>query len=978
MIYGELDEELQSYVRGISRALARGDRHLADDLEQETFVAALQGRPRDPRATRAWLRGITRNCLRNLRSRTGRRPASVAYTTGVHDSSELSRFGRRDEFDPSGDLQREELRHALEHALERLPEPYAEVITLRVVDGLPPRDIAAALDIPVETVRTRTRRGFERLKDEVARMNVDAEALSEPRPLFTIAGLLATPRRRFAAVAAVTLPTLATVAWLSKPAASPDAGAFVRGGAPAAAAQAPEVAAIGGGAREAAPLLPADPAEAIALCSVDLRLVGASAENGMAVRLSGPSPDRFHEWIAFDGVARTLVDLEPGRWTLSNAEGEELSTRVLRAGESTWDVALAAGVPIEVLVTTAAGRPASGALVYQRRGFDRPPEHVATTDAWGRAEVRATGANQWIAVRGDVGARSEAILLQQPLVMHPRRAELTLREHQVSRVRVVGTDPFEDQPIGICCEPVDPRERCMQSPRGGLRGLSSWLPAWEVAANTFMVVSGNTRKHLCVTASDDVVWTSEAIRRVDPFPSEILIQAPWSVTGRLLSAEGHPIADRPIRVSPSERSRMPNAELRSGPDGRFRVDMVTTSGLSLTCNGREFATAVRPEDGDVVELGDVFHPQVIERVTVHGRVIGVEPPFLVHGMTLDEARIPAPIQLATDAGRQFLVVRDPDGRFDLHAGPARVASIVVAPVEGNETFATTFFERPDAGWPKDALTLEVSPSHEAAALTGRFEPSRLPARAQFLHVESGWRRTIAVPKGDGRFESPPLSDGLWAVSLQDRDGRFAECTRVMLAKGERADLGQIRQRFGRIDIVWPDELAGLPLDATAQLLVMEGNRIAYRAELTRAEIEGEFGSLEVPESDYRISLHVPGNVFMSHERVAAGAIVRAELETGRVTLALRLPRRKLIDAGGAVRLEAHAADGTLLDALTIERDRLADERRYDLVCDRAFPITVRCVASDGVYSTVVERTESPTRGLVSLNPHTGATFEPAR
>ena len=191
----ELDDELRAYVRGVSRSLARGDLSLADDIEQETFTVALQHRPRDPRATRAWLRAVARSCASIVRGRPGRRPKTVAYNDPAHSPS---RDGAS--MDPAEAVLRAELRRTLDRALAKLPEHYARVISLRVLDGLPPREIAAVMDVPVNTVRTWTRRGFEKLRADVDDLATQ-ESLDEPKPLFGLA-FLALPRARALALAA--------------------------------------------------------------------------------------------------------------------------------------------------------------------------------------------------------------------------------------------------------------------------------------------------------------------------------------------------------------------------------------------------------------------------------------------------------------------------------------------------------------------------------------------------------------------------------------------------------------------------------------------------------------------------------------------------------------------------------------------------------------------------------------------------------
>lgn len=193
----ELDDEMRAYVRGISRHLARGDRHLAEDIEQETFIVALQHRPRDPKAARAWLWSVARSCLSAVTGRASRRPRVVAFADEAH-----AQVGG----DPAEDYARQELRATLDRALAKLPDDYANVISLRVLDGLPPREIAAELGVPVNTVRTRTRRGFDRLRLDIDDSLGD-DPYSDRRPLLSIGPFFAR-RWRAAAGLFVAVPIL--------------------------------------------------------------------------------------------------------------------------------------------------------------------------------------------------------------------------------------------------------------------------------------------------------------------------------------------------------------------------------------------------------------------------------------------------------------------------------------------------------------------------------------------------------------------------------------------------------------------------------------------------------------------------------------------------------------------------------------------------------------------------------------------------
>src|SRR5437762_12345866 len=70
----------RQWVRALARRLA-ADESRADDLEQETWLAAVEAPPRDARSVRGWLGAVVRNLHRNERRgdfRRDRREAAVA------------------------------------------------------------------------------------------------------------------------------------------------------------------------------------------------------------------------------------------------------------------------------------------------------------------------------------------------------------------------------------------------------------------------------------------------------------------------------------------------------------------------------------------------------------------------------------------------------------------------------------------------------------------------------------------------------------------------------------------------------------------------------------------------------------------------------------------------------------------------------------------------------------------------------------
>lgn len=146
------------FLRGLARSLLR-DEHHAEDVVQRTWQAALEKPPREEGSLRAWLARCTRNFAVEMRRKDARRERRERRS---QPASELA---------PSAAevAEREQARRLVVEALLRLDEPYRSVILLRFYEGLPPRTIASRLGVPVETVRTRMRRGLERLREQLDR-----------------------------------------------------------------------------------------------------------------------------------------------------------------------------------------------------------------------------------------------------------------------------------------------------------------------------------------------------------------------------------------------------------------------------------------------------------------------------------------------------------------------------------------------------------------------------------------------------------------------------------------------------------------------------------------------------------------------------------------------------------------------------------------------------------------------------------------
>jgi RNA polymerase sigma-70 factor (ECF subfamily) len=139
-----------------ARWLTRNDSE-AEDVVQDACLRAMRffSSLRDDNA-RAWLLTIVRNAWY---SRVSRRKEVVESTVGDEDRSERL----DDSLDPEERLIQQDTVARVRGALEQLPVDFREVIVLRELEGLPYKEIAAIVRVPIGTVMSRLSRARERL-----------------------------------------------------------------------------------------------------------------------------------------------------------------------------------------------------------------------------------------------------------------------------------------------------------------------------------------------------------------------------------------------------------------------------------------------------------------------------------------------------------------------------------------------------------------------------------------------------------------------------------------------------------------------------------------------------------------------------------------------------------------------------------------------------------------------------------------------
>jgi len=145
----------RDFVRALARQLVL-DEPSADDVIQQTWLAALEHPPRSTGSLRAWLGQVAQNfalMTRRADRKRSRREEAAAAPEAVPSAADI--------------YQREAVRRRVIVEVLALDRPYRDAILLRFFEDLPPREIAARLRIPVESAKSRLKRGLASLRERL-------------------------------------------------------------------------------------------------------------------------------------------------------------------------------------------------------------------------------------------------------------------------------------------------------------------------------------------------------------------------------------------------------------------------------------------------------------------------------------------------------------------------------------------------------------------------------------------------------------------------------------------------------------------------------------------------------------------------------------------------------------------------------------------------------------------------------------------
>lgn len=142
---------VQRRLHSMALRLVRDDA-AAEDVVQETWLAALDQPTGQVRDWTAWLGGVLRKIAHGRHRKTRQRRDAEA------------RAAQPDLFTEEGMRERIDTYRWLERTVSGLPDPYREVLRLRFFEELSHAEIAERLHRPLETVHSQVKRGLARMR----------------------------------------------------------------------------------------------------------------------------------------------------------------------------------------------------------------------------------------------------------------------------------------------------------------------------------------------------------------------------------------------------------------------------------------------------------------------------------------------------------------------------------------------------------------------------------------------------------------------------------------------------------------------------------------------------------------------------------------------------------------------------------------------------------------------------------------------
>jgi RNA polymerase sigma-70 factor (ECF subfamily) len=520
------------WIRELARRLV-GDGPAADDLVQDTWLAALRRRPDGGRPLRPWLARVARNFARQAGRRRTMRPDAA----GLGELAEpAARTVSPEQLALRGELQARLVQRVLE-----LREPFRSTVLLRFYEGLGTDEIARVQRVERATVRSRLKRAIDEL-----RLRLDAEHGGERgswvQALMPLTG-----------VAAPTLSGVMANTTLGKVAVAAGAlGLVALGGLGLREALRPAGVAAGDDVVAGATLAPVDGptrAEPLDVAGGTVPEPGGDRERALVASEVPVAPDPGARWQA------TIVDA---------ATGEPLPEYALE---------LRAGEHIESLATDGDGRVRTERR-YRTGAFEVKPvdDPRLALDRAAATGMELAREEVWIPVAFD---EAEGTPRELPVEVGPTY-ELDLRSER-------DVDPDELRAV-VLGHGISFRDTIGSFYGAPVRGADDGAPAWVRFMPLPTAMLPRTAPWRLEVYARDGFWFGAA--EVDSIvgrsrePVVVELQARGRVVGTVRDDAGAPVAGVPVQLRPVDAA---GEGVRGATDaaGRFALEWAPAADYRL-------------------------------------------------------------------------------------------------------------------------------------------------------------------------------------------------------------------------------------------------------------------------------------------------------------------------------------------------------------------------------------------------------------
>ena len=842
-------EELLShrdYVRGLARSLVV-DEARADDVVQQAWIAALADGPRESSSLRAWLGAVVRNLVWKSRREERRRRSreqQAARAGWLPSTAEV--------------VEREAARRAVTDAVFALREPFRTTLILRHLQGLPQREIARRMSVPVETVHSRLRTGVGRLRKRLDAEYGDRRAWS----LLMVPVAVPSAAQGLTPIAASLLAGVAIV--------SAKAKLLLSGLAIAAIALLFQLAGPGSGPVQQSPAQPAtaaaepptshgDPAssrepsrEALAAeppgpevpatsdpiaedpTRGDLELTITHAEDGSPAASVGV---KVYCWAEADpyfnlrygrtderGVA-LIEGILAGTVTAEADRGGDVRADVVAGEISSAAIEISRGALVNGIVVDASGAPVAGADVFlTSQGLNSDGFIVARSAGDGRFSVRSVGRMHYIGARAAGYAPS-----QLPLVMGGEGTErdvtLTLDRRGGSLAgRVLGPD---GKPLRGALVVVDPEVRDVVRLDDGTQALD----AIELRTHTgddgtfhFDSVRSGSRR-IGVRRPDLAPWRST----VDVYEGvtarvEARLMPGAALVGTVTRQGGEPAAR--VRVEARQEDGFDEAYARTDEQGAFRLEGLPAGTVSVHATSDRHGEF---EEELVLVAGQEtrWDVQLSLGHTLVGRLVDeADRPLANHWIRAEVDYRHSKEHFDGDAKTGA------DGRFEVTNCPDAILR-VKAFTPGAWMYPALTVEDVRPGGDELLLRLESDALPTAAILGVVVDPSGTPISGAKVTPSRSGANTSPILMTDadtGTFSVEPLPPGRYRITVTVPG--FADFVTPFhdLLPNETWDLGEIRFRPAGHLVVIPRRDPDSPAADVHPWVERDGTGKTYKVE----------------------------------------------------------------------------------------------------------------------------------------------------